>query len=97
MLTMSQGFATENSSDKVQCRFGYFTLFHFNNKFSIQSGSLSFGGLEKSIPPVPSVAQRHRKGRRRLNTSLTDDYGEVVSKVHQDDEYSKHIDCIDLF
>ena len=33
-------------------------------------------------------SQRNRKGRRQLNTSLSDDYGDGISKVHQDDDYS---------
>lgn len=55
-----------------------------------QSGTLSSSQLDHSAPPsVPVVQQKQRKGRRRLNTSLSDDYSDVVSKVHQDDEYSK--------
>ena len=66
MLTMSQAFATDGSSDHMGV-------------------SLDNSGA----PPAPSVAQRQRKGRRRLNASFSDDYGDAVSKVHQDDEYSK--------
>lgn len=45
---------------------------------------------DQSVPPsCPSSSQRHRKGRRRPNASVGDDYSDVVSKVHQDDEYSK--------
>jgi len=64
MLTMSQAFATDGSSDHMGV-------------------SLDNSGA----PPAPSVAQRQRKGRRRLNASFSDDYGDAVSKVHQDDEY----------
>ncbi|EFX82823.1 hypothetical protein DAPPUDRAFT_302352 [Daphnia pulex] len=60
----------------------------FSSPTSDQNGSLSISSLDKSNPPpVPVVSQRQRKGRRRLNSSLTDDYGDVVSKVHQDEEY----------
>ncbi|XP_045028311.1 lysine-specific demethylase 7B isoform X1 [Daphnia magna] len=46
------------------------------------------GFLNSNPPPHPSASQRQRKGRRRLNSSLTDDYDDVkVSKVHQDEEY----------
>ena len=45
--------------------------------------------LEPGAPPVPSVTHRQRKGRRRLNATYSDEYAEVVSKVHQDDDYSK--------
>jgi len=67
MLTMSQGFAEDSSSD--------------------HNGGLSVNQLEPGAPPVPSVTHRQRKGRRRLNATYSDEYAEVVSKVHQDDDY----------
>ena len=90
MLTMSQGFATDGSPDHVIAIIvpgSELILEHFFFFFESQTMGLSLAN--SSAPPVPSVAQRQRKGRRRLNASCSDDYGDIVSKVHQDDEYSK--------
>ena len=72
MLSMSRGFAPASATDP-----------------SAVAALLASSVYESAPPPLPSVAQRQRKGRRRLHASLTltDDVGDVISKVHQDDEY----------
>lgn len=68
-----------------------------NDSFSLQNGALSLSGFDKSsLPPIPTVSQKQRKGRRRLHSSVADEYEDGFSKVHQDDEYST-FDRVSLF